>query len=580
MAERNACDILVVGGSLAGLAAAITAKEAQPSLDVLIMEKYTTGYAGKANRGAGIMLMRGEYAAEDFVQYQTHGIGNYINDQDALRQYAEGLNDGVADLDRWSSPDGKSSGKFAKKDDGSIQTLKWRSQVTGETPEGKRTFNQDNEYPWTLAAIDLDYLLNVRKTATRLGVRFVDRVGLVDLLLDAGRASGAVGYHIDTGEQTVIEAKAVVLACGGQNWRVMPMWSCTRGEGVASAWRAGARLSNCEFSNFYNWTSLDNFESEMGVEYALYNDKGENVGKPYTKEPHPDIDSGSLSEWYKQVKAGNGPMHYHMDENILMPFLSSMLGTSIHFKRPYTDRLWGNLFFNAFSQSTGDLIVPGLIGEFGPVAADLEMATSVPGLYSAGDISYGGCRGFGAVPAPPGRMRGSGLAFACYSGRTAGASVARYAAEAQQGKVFDSQLGEIDARFTGPAKRERSIAPRDFLYEVQKVMQPLGNNLYHEQGRMESALARVLELREELPKVQAQDPHNLFAVNELDSMLLCSELKFKAAMARKESRGWFLREDYPETSKELKWYSFENEGGEAKLREEDVPIASYRYRPE
>ena len=82
-------DLLVVGGSLAGLAAAITAKEENPDLDVLLAEKYTTGYAGKANRGAGIMDMIGNADPEDYVKYHTHYIGEYLNDQDALRQYAQ-----------------------------------------------------------------------------------------------------------------------------------------------------------------------------------------------------------------------------------------------------------------------------------------------------------------------------------------------------------------------------------------------------------------------------------------------------------------------------------------------------------
>ena len=88
------------------------------------------------------------------------------------------------------------------------------------------------------------------------------------------------------------------------------MWSPARGEGVAAAYRAGAKFANCEYGSFYNWTNLDHFESDMGVEYGLYNDKGENIGLPTIKEVHPDINADSLAEWYKQTIAGNGPMHY------------------------------------------------------------------------------------------------------------------------------------------------------------------------------------------------------------------------------------------------------------------------------
>ena len=43
-------DVLIVGGGIGGLAAAIKVKEENPECDVLIVEKQTTGWAGKATR--------------------------------------------------------------------------------------------------------------------------------------------------------------------------------------------------------------------------------------------------------------------------------------------------------------------------------------------------------------------------------------------------------------------------------------------------------------------------------------------------------------------------------------------------
>ncbi|MBR2880062.1 MAG: FAD-binding protein, partial [Oscillospiraceae bacterium] len=59
-------DVLVVGGSLAGMAAALRIKEKYPETEVTIVEKYTAGYAGKANRGAGIIVTLGDSKPEDF----------------------------------------------------------------------------------------------------------------------------------------------------------------------------------------------------------------------------------------------------------------------------------------------------------------------------------------------------------------------------------------------------------------------------------------------------------------------------------------------------------------------------------
>ncbi len=573
MTERMNTDVLVVGGSIAGLATAITAKEKDPGLDITIVEKYTSGYSGKANRGAGIMLILGDSPPEEFAQFYLEHIGLYLNNQTTLLKYARMLNGNADAIEKWSG------GKIDKNETGDFRTLKWASRIVGRKEDGKPIFDQNVPYPWTLVAIDLDYIREVRKHARRLGVRFVDRVGVVDLLTDTGRVTGAVGYDIDDGTQHVFGAKVTVLACGNQCWRVMPMWSAARGEGIAAAFRVGAKFANCEYGPFYNWTNLDHFESDMGVEYALYNDKGENVGIKHVKEVHPDINAESLAEWYKQTVVGNGPMHYRQNENPLMPYLTSVLASDAVHNRPYADRFWGYLFFNAFSQQTNDLVVPGLIGEFNPLMVDENMATTVPGLFAAGDICVGGSRAWGAV-AQPGRHRGSGIAFATFSGRVAGPSAAQYAGAADPPPLSEEQIAAADARFTALSKSNGSLSVMDMVAEIQKVMQPLGNSLYRHEDRMKAALARVEELQALLPEIKADDPHQMFGANECAAMLLCSEMFFKASLERKESLGWFLREDYPEPSKDgLHWVIVENKDGQVAVGKERVPLEAYPYQP-
>ena len=52
--EHN-IDVLVIGGGIAGLTAAVSAKEKNPDAEVMIVEKQTTGYGGKANKGGGVL---------------------------------------------------------------------------------------------------------------------------------------------------------------------------------------------------------------------------------------------------------------------------------------------------------------------------------------------------------------------------------------------------------------------------------------------------------------------------------------------------------------------------------------------
>ena len=57
MSEWNkpSCDVLIIGGGIGGLSCATAIKEHNPDADVLVVEKNFAGYAGKANRGGGVL---------------------------------------------------------------------------------------------------------------------------------------------------------------------------------------------------------------------------------------------------------------------------------------------------------------------------------------------------------------------------------------------------------------------------------------------------------------------------------------------------------------------------------------------
>ena len=72
---------------------------------------------------------------------------------------------------------------------------------------------------------------------------------------------------------------------------------------------------------------------------------------------------------------------------------------------------------------------------------------------------------------------------------------------------------------------------------------------------MNEALQMVLAVKQRLPQVTAADPHHLVSCNDARNMALSAELFYRTALTRKESRGWFIREDYPERDDAacLKW---------------------------
>jgi succinate dehydrogenase/fumarate reductase flavoprotein subunit len=98
---------------------------------------------------------------------------------------------------------------------------------------------------------------------------------------------------------------------------------------------------------------------------------------------------------------------------------------------------------------------------------------------------------------------------------------------------------------------------------------------------MQEALGKVLELKAKVPALAAKDPHYLAACHVAESMVLGAEMFYRASLVREESRGWHLREDFPERDDAnfLKWIELKDADGEMAVSLEDVPVGSYPLQP-
>ncbi|MGA3127236.1 MAG: FAD-binding protein [Candidatus Korobacteraceae bacterium] len=567
-------DVLVIGHGAAGLATAIMAKESDPKLKVFGVDKASLGYGGKGNKGGGHCAFIPEGAEEKFVEYHTRNLGDYLNDQDLIRDYAFSTRAVLSDIERWGVP---LHGK--------------------EAP-----FNAHPMIPWKVVTVDLDCLIKLAAKARKIGVEFMDKIAVVDLLTDGNRVVGAIGFSILNGATYIFKAKAVVLANGNQNWRIMKMWSPGRGDGIAAAYRAGAKMRNAEFGSFISMVSTEHQHVGYGSEDHLYNAKGTSLtefARPFMKDNPSlgvlggaDLGGNHALFMYWEVQKGNGPLYENKAEN---GFVFSYPGRNLApevgraddiWYRPVAEKFWHRLYEKkqlAYqTDSPMKETIPGLIGEFGPVYVDLSMATSLPGLFAAGDICACGGSYNGAVPAPPGRNRGTGLVHAWFTARLAGASAARFAGSAGEAMIDDGQATKLKAEMFAPLDLEFGMTPDEMVWRIQNVMQPIKYSAWKNEERLHEALDIVMKLKAKMPTVVAKDYHYLCSVNECRSMLLASEMFYRACLARKESRGWFIREDYPNRDDKnmLKWVLLQQEGNEMAVSYEDVPMARYKYQPE
>ena len=556
--KRLNCDVLVVGGGIGGLTAAVSLKERSPETDILVVEKQTAGYSGKANRGGGVLqyfdLSRVDPMA--FLGFHVNEIGAYLGDQELMLRYVKMNGEMMETLQSWGV-------NIPKKADDSYNVM----------PTGPFT---------AMIRVDLDLTMIIRRKAEKMGIRFVDKTALAELLVDEGRIAGAAAFSIIDGSYTVISAKRVILATGSQNYRMGSMWSSGRGDGIAAAYRAGAKMRNVEFGNFAQLVRIRSHNEVVFGENNMYNSDGEFITPHFQSHRETDISSRAIREWYTQMKAGKT---VHLDYG---PAPVADGGGGGDGMDPM-ERMWstpvGAKFrkLNDGSGATVDTdmeVCPMLIGEQSPIYVGHDMQTSISGLYAIGDCSYCGSGTPGAVPAPPGRNRGSGILNAVFTGLVCAESIATLP-DIEAGVICDKQVEEFKANLFAPMERKDGVDAITVIDLIQQAMAPVENSVVMQEDRILEAM-KLVEKAEELSKqLCAKDLHYLLSCREAEAMVLSAKMHFKASLMRKESRGWFLREDYPEMDNEnwLKWIIVQNQNGEMTFTTEDVPIERYPIQP-
>ncbi len=551
-------DILIAGGGIGGLAAAIKAKEENPESDVLIVEKQTTGYAGKATKIGGILAFLGpNNDADKFVDFQVNTSGAYLNDQELLYKYITSTYNVIEKFAEWGD-------KLAKTPDGKMVSF-----PAMFAPELSSTF------------IDIDMMLPMRARAKKLGVKMLNKIHIVDLLKQDGRVVGAVGFNIIDGKSYIFKAKAIILANGSCGYKVRRYWTASTGDGIAAAYRAGAQMRNAEYGNLYGHTVYQATDSGMVGSDFLVNRLGENLSKKYMPDKGPAgvfLPVKLAIGLEKEVTEGRGPIYFEPPKggpqfggfNIGLPKLGK----------------WHEIM-SAKEREHG--LTPGgkheigvpMHGETSCIKVDHEMRTSLEGLWAIGDTSYSGSALAGAVASPPGVCPGSGIMFAMISALWAGASAARYVTGSSQGDIDTQGAAKIKKMIFEPMQSKNTFSPLDAISSLGDIAAPMKYNLRRSKDRLEEALKMIETLKEKLPSLYAKDLHYLSKCHEAKSMAICAELTFRAALMRDESRGFHFREDYPERNDKnwLKWIIIQQVEGKMKLTTQQIPVEKYKIRP-
>jgi len=554
-------DVLIVGGGPAGLSAANRIKERDSTIDVLVVDKATTGFSGgKGNKGAGVLFVLSEDDDMDaFREFHVRNIGHYLNDQEMLERFAGKSREVVDQLEHWGI-------HIMREADGKLAKVE--------------------ELPlWSLCAFDLDMMAKLRKLAVKNRVRMVDKTQIVELLTEGDRVVGAIGFSILDGACRIFKAKSTLLANGSCNYMVTNMWSSGRGDGIAAAYRAGAEMRNAEFGNFYNLHLRGNMAAIVGGQYALYNNEGIPLAPKYCEDFECDINIGIILGMEKEVMDGKGPVRFEPVEYFVKNPLAAK-GFLFRWDRPTAKKFWERLFEKEAKYTSDHAkrpeVIPGFIGELSCIRVDHHMKTSLRGLWALGDTSHGGSAWAGATAAPPGRIRGAALMYTFISALLGAESVIGDLADAAEPVILKEQVKWFKEEIYGPMGRKKGNSPRDLIFNLKEVVAPPRYSARKSKERLLEAIGKVKEIKERMVEVSpAKDWHMLGLYHDLRNMMQCADIYFNASLHRTESRGWHYREDFPDRDDEnwLKWVVVKRKDNEMEIATEDVPIGRYESKP-
>lgn len=560
--ELYTSDILVVGGGMSGLITAIKAKQTNPELDILVVDKGTVGWSGQATKaGNGIRAtQKNPMAVPIAMGYQVTSHTEFLNDQDFLANYLEIHKDNIE----------------------YIQSL---GVIVGENEDGSVSYNPFIPNAMDTAAIEINSCRSLRAAALKLGVRLLSRVNIFEYLTNRdGAVIGAIGFDMDKGECKIFQAKAIAMATQGCHFKKVGLEFMGYGTAVGAAWRVGAVMRNVEFSTQTDIVFKKNNTPIYGGFNIIKNKNGENIKDKYCgPAPLMEVDTRLVLGMLEEIKQGNGPL-WADDANpdpIRQMFAYLPEGMILHTadKKAWEAHVFGTTMraFGAVGK-TPEVTIKMVI-QVEPVKVDTNYRTDVEGLWAPGKVCTQGCSYFGW-------SRGDGVGFAATTGMVAGADMANYVTGKELDELCVEQVAALKEKIYAPLNRPTTHKPKEIFDRIERLIFSVDKVLVKSEQSILEVLADIEDMKKIVPELTADDPHTLAKCLEAADSLLCLEMVYRAALERKESRGKMYphyRSDYPQHDDKnwLKWISLkQGKNGEMELFTEDIPMWRYPIRPE
>jgi succinate dehydrogenase / fumarate reductase flavoprotein subunit len=521
-------DMLIVGGGLTGLAAALSS---DPHLKVAVISKVHPLRSHSVAAQGGINAALGNSPDGKDDNWEKHAFdtikgSDFLADQDIAEMMCEKAVSTIYELEYLGVP-------FSRFPGG----------VIAQRPFGGAGF------PRTCYAADrtgLVILHTLFEQSLKKNVRFYNEWLVTKLVVKDGKCLGVVVYDLATGQIMPVRARAVIFATGGYGRVYLRTTNAfiNHGSGIGIAYQAGVPLKDMEFVQFHP-TSLfpKNIlmtEGARGEGGYLVNNKGNRFMADYAPsamELAPrDIVARAIQT---EIDKGNGfeNQYVHLD-------LRHLGEAKIKKRLPGIREICMD-FAGLDPIETPIPIQPAQHYSMGGIDVDKTCASLVEGFFAAGECACVSIHGAN-------RLGGNSLLDTVVFGKIAGQEASKFVRESggvsNSEKILLDGALEVKRRIEEWGKKDSGEKLHLLLNKLKAIMsEKVG--IFRDKNELTDGLERIRALREDYKRVYisgkclrySQELVNIF---EFNSMLDLSEIITLGALNREETRGSHYRLDF------------------------------------
>ena len=547
-------DILIIGAGLAGMRAALSAKELGADVAVVSKVHPVRSHSNAAQGGINAALTdRGDDWRDH--AYDTIKGSDFLGDQDAIALMCQEAGSEVIAMEHMGAI-------FNRDEDGKLGTRAFGGQREA------RTFFVADFTGQALLHVLYEQIL-------KAGALVYEEWFVLSLIVRDGKCGGAVMMDIRSGRIEVVRAKAVILAAGGLGRVFEPSTNaliCT-GDGMSLGYRVGASLMDMEMVQYHPTTLKGSgvliSEAARGEGAYLLNSDNDRFMLKYAPE-FKELASRDVVSRCEQTEINEGR---GLDGCVLLDVRH--LGEKYISERLSQIRELAMDFANVDMVKEPVPIMPGMHYQMGGVAANVDGETGVPGLYAAGEVACVSVHGGN-------RLGANSLLDTLVFGRRSGVHAAEMVKSTQHLSVDDSAADDDKKNIQKLLANDKNESFGQIRLDMGTAMKE-HFGVFRDENGMREGIEKIESVKKRAEDVYVADKGSIFNTNllftlELGFMLECAESIAVSAATRTESRGAHTRTDLPDRD-DANWLKHilvsQDEDGGQELSYKDVVITDW-----